>query len=119
MEERLTAEVGATGSCVVVTFAGELDVTTAEEAEKAVQIASELPHTHMVLDLTRLLFMDSTGVRVLVRARRRATDLQATISLAGLTPSVSRIVELTGMDRAFAIHTSLDEAFAAYGLTAS
>ncbi len=116
MEERFTVAARATGPCVILTFAGELDVTTAEEAEKAVRAASETPHSHLVLDLTRLAFMDSTGVRVLVRAHRQSTDLRATISLAGLTPRVSRIVKLTGLDRAFKIHPSLDEALATHGL---
>jgi anti-sigma B factor antagonist len=113
MGERLTVVTHTAGECVVLTLAGELDVTNAAEAEEAVRILWQDPPSYLVFDLSRLVFMDSTGVRVLVRARRRAREHEGTIVLAGLTPSVSRIIELTGLDKAFAIHATLGEAFLA------
>jgi anti-sigma B factor antagonist len=114
MEEQLTVATHTAGPCVIVALDGDLDVTNAPVAEEAVRAAWEDPHSHMVFDLTRLAFMDSTGVRVLVRARRQAGEHGATIALAGLTPSVSRIVHLTGLNRAFAVHATLGEALAAH-----
>jgi anti-anti-sigma factor len=109
--EQLTVVTHTAGECVILRLAGELDVTNAAEAEEAVRVAWQDSPSHLVFDLSRLTFMDSTGVRVLVRARRMATEHQGTIALAGLTPSVSRIIEVTGLDQVIAVHATLDEAF--------
>lgn len=115
--EQLTVVTHTAGECAILTLAGELDVTNAAEAEEAVRVAWQDSPSRLVFDLTRLTFMDSTGVRVLVRARRRATQSGATVVLAGLTPSVSRIMEVTGLSRAFPIHVTLDEALLAGSLS--
>jgi anti-anti-sigma factor len=117
MVEQLTVVTHTAGECVVLTLTGELDVTNAAEAEEAVRVAWQDSPSHLVFDLSRLTFMDSTGVRVLVRARRLATERHGTIALAGLTPSVSRIIEVTGLNQAFAIHATLDEALPACSLS--
>jgi anti-anti-sigma factor len=111
--EGLTVSTRAAGRCLIVTLQGELDVTNAAEAEQAVHEASADSDAHLIFDLTKLMFMDSTGIRVLVRTRRRAGEHGATVALAGLTPSVARIVDVTGLNRTFAVHASVDEALAA------
>lgn len=113
MVEQLTVVTHTAGECVVLTLSGELDATNAAEADEAVRIAWQDPPSYLVFDLSRLVFMDSTGVRVLVRARRRATEHEGTIVLAGLTPSVSRIIELTGLNQVFTIHATLEQALPA------
>ncbi|MDN3354389.1 STAS domain-containing protein [Actinomadura sp. DC4] len=118
MVEQLTVGTRTAGETVVLTFAGELDVTNAGQAEEAVRAAqAEHQWDSLVFDLSGLTFMDSTGVRVLVRAHRLAAQRGGTIALAGLTPSVSRIMEVTGLDRAFAIHATLGEALPAHSLS--
>jgi anti-sigma B factor antagonist len=113
MEDRLTVVTRSDGPRVILAFAGELDVTSAAGAEEAMLLACADVSDRMILDLTDLAFMDSTGVRVLVRARRRLAERGAAIELAGLTPSVSRIIHITGLDRAFVIHGTIEEALAA------
>jgi anti-sigma B factor antagonist len=113
MGERLTVVTHTAGECVIVTFAGELDVTNAAETEEAVRGAWQNPASHVVFDLTHLTFMDSAGVRVLVRARRQAAEHGLTLVLAAPTPSVARILEITGVDQAFAVHATVEEALPA------
>lgn len=110
MVEQLTVVTHTAGECVILTLAGELDVTNAAQAEEAVRVVWQGSPSRLVFDLSGLTFMDSTGVRVLVRARRRATEHRRSVALAGLTPSVSRIIEVTGLNQAFAIHATVDEA---------
>jgi anti-sigma B factor antagonist len=115
--EQLTVVTHTARACVILTLAGELDVTNAAEAEEAVRVAWQGSPSCLVFDLSRLTFMDSTGVRVLVQARRWATEHRGTIALAGLTPSVARIMEVTGLNQAFAIHATLDEALPAHSMS--
>lgn len=111
--EQLTVVTHTTGECAVLALVGELDVTNADEVEETVRVAWQDPPSYLVFDLSGLTFMDSAGVRVLVRARRRATEHGGTVVLAGLTPSVSRIIEITGLDQVFTIRATLDEALPA------
>jgi anti-sigma B factor antagonist len=117
MGEQLTVVTHTAGECAVLTLTGELDVTNAAEAEEAVRLAWRDSPSCLVFDLTRLTFMDSTGVRVLVRARRRAAERNEAVMLVGLTPSVARIMEVTGLNRAFPIHATLEEALPAGALS--
>jgi anti-anti-sigma factor len=111
--EQLTVLTHTAGECMVLALVGELDVTNADEVEEAVRIAWQDPSSYLVFDLSGLMFMDSAGVRVLVRTRRRATEHAGTVVLAGPTSSVSRIIEITGLDQVFTVKATLDEALPA------
>lgn len=110
MRERLTVVTETAGQRMILTLAGELDFTNAAQLEEAVNAAWDAPAPYLVFDLSRLTFMDSAGVRIFVRIRRQAAEQRRTVALAGLTPSVSRILEITGLSRAFAVHPTLDDA---------
>jgi anti-sigma B factor antagonist len=110
MRERLTVVTDTAGQCRILALAGELDFTNAAQVGEAVEAAWDASVPYLVFDLSRLTFMDSAGVRIFVRVRRQAAEHRRTVALAGLTPSVSRIIELTGLNQAFAIHATVDEA---------
>ncbi|HEY4828181.1 MAG TPA: STAS domain-containing protein [Solirubrobacteraceae bacterium] len=86
--EQLTVEHFDEGDRRVVVLAGELDVATADIAEQA------LEHGLDVLDLSRLEFMDSAGVRILLGICRERQD---PLVVRGVTRPVRRILELTGV----------------------
>jgi anti-anti-sigma factor len=90
---------------VTVTIAGEIDLYTASELERALeQDASEF-----VVDLLDCDFIDSTALGVLVAARARVDSL--TLIARGL--EVQRILEISGIDRVMPVYgsrDSLDEA---------
>lgn len=112
MGDGLDVATRTAGECLIVKLQGELDVTNAATAGQAISDAAEVPHTRLIFDLTGLAFMDSTGIRVLVRAHRMAGERGASVALVGPTPSVSRIIDITGLNRAFTIHATLDEVLA-------
>jgi anti-anti-sigma factor len=77
---------------------GELDLATADQLHAAVEAALEGSTGTIVLDLSRLDFIDSSGIHLIVRAiasaakhrrefvlRRGSRQIQATLDLAGLT----------------------------------
>jgi anti-sigma B factor antagonist len=51
----------------------------------------------IVLDLSEVTFADTAGLRTLVDARRHADDAHLRYRLTGVTPSVRRAIELTGL----------------------
>ncbi|BFM39463.1 STAS domain-containing protein [Synechocystis sp. LKSZ1] len=85
-----------------------LDVSGAITVENApaveallTEVIQTLPHDHVVLNMQKVDFLDSTGLVVLVSAWRLAQDLGKQLSLSALTPGVRLIFDLTQLDRVF------------------
>ena len=84
---------------VVVSLSGELDVAHANAAHKQM-LALELPRGgQLVLDLSELTFMDSTGIRLIFQARAHADMHGAGFVVVRPPPKVMRVLELVGLDQ--------------------
>ena len=68
---------------------------------------------HVVLDLSEVDFIDSSGLGAIVAAMKQMGSTRR-LDLAGLTPTVDRVFRLTRMDSVFTIHDSLADAQAVY-----
>jgi anti-sigma B factor antagonist len=89
------AEEEGEGETRVVRLAGELDVATAPDFER-ILVRHRPPRQRVVLDLSELRFMDSTGLRVLLQARRAAADGHWHLVLRSIPPNIRRLFELSG-----------------------
>jgi anti-sigma B factor antagonist len=97
---------------VVVSLAGELDLYNAHVVRDALlECCSEEPE-RLVVDLSGVQFIDSTALGVLVEARSRMANRRAFI-LAAPGMETRRALEVSGLDRHFAVHASRDEALSA------
>jgi anti-sigma B factor antagonist len=86
-----------------VVVEGELDISTAPEFDATMaDVEREVAGT-LLLDLDRLRFLDSTGLRSLLSARRRAEAAGRRLWLANLPPDVERVLDVTGARRMFEI----------------
>jgi anti-anti-sigma factor len=78
---------------------GELDLSSAEELENHLkQIESSEPDV-LVLDLRKLEFMDSTGLRTVIAADARARERGARLVVVRAPDEVDRVFRLTRMDQ--------------------
>jgi anti-sigma B factor antagonist len=93
----------------VISVEGELDLSTAPRLKWMLIDALEAGHSQLVVDLSLATFMDSTALGVLVGVRRRL-DGDARLAIVCMQPKVLRIFEFAGMDGAFAIFPTPDEA---------
>ncbi len=94
----------------VVGVTGELDVSTAPRLRgRIVDIATD-GATHVVLDLTAVEFIDSTGLGVIVGSLKRLRGLGGDLRLAGADRGVQRVFEMTGLDKVMPMHASANEA---------
>jgi anti-sigma B factor antagonist len=90
----------------VVAVAGELDLYTVPELERALLGADGAGS--VVVELSQCTFIDSTALGTLVAANRRLRLAGARLSIvAPLAAGVLRPFELTGLDRVFPFHPSL------------
>jgi anti-sigma B factor antagonist len=84
---------------------GELDLMTAPVMKDAIDKAASNGYRRMVLDLTELRFIDSTGMHLLVEAQRRMTAKRAETVVTSPPPHVAKVFEVMGLDRVFGLAT--------------
>jgi anti-anti-sigma factor len=97
----------AADNVVVVALSGELDLTNARELEERLE-DSAAPDALLVVDLNRVVFVDSAALHVLFKlARRRGRERLALL----LAPdaAVARVLEIVGMKDAAPVVASLDD----------
>lgn len=105
------------GSIEVIQAEGRLDAEAAPALESALNTALSAGHTRIVLDLSKVTYISSSALRVLVGAWRRARAQGGDIVLASLSPRVREILEMVGFNRVFTIRETASQAVSA--LTAS
>ena len=96
----------------IVQLAGELDLYNAPDVRTALQEATADGPERVVVDLSEVEFIDSTALGVLIEARSRFADRKAFL-LAAPGLETRRALEISGLDRHFAVHQSVDEALEA------
>lgn len=81
-----------------VVLEGELDIATSPGAEAELKRVEGNGARLIVLDLRRLTFMDSTGLRLLVAADSRARESGRRLAIVRGPEAVHRVLEITGLD---------------------
>ncbi len=97
---------------LVVRLAGELDLYNAHVVRTELIEAAERGPERLIVELSGVTFIDSTGLGVLIEARTRLANRSAFL-LVGPGLETRRALEISGLVRHFAVHETLDEALSA------
>jgi anti-sigma B factor antagonist len=112
IREAPIAGISRNDGSIVVNLAGELDLYNAHEVREALlECCAESPK-RLVVELSGVKFIDSTALGVLIEARTRMENRRAFL-LAAPGLETKRALEISGLDRHFAVHESLDDALQA------
>ena len=76
---------------------GEVDIAAAPRLQEAIDAAIESQPKSVLLDLSEVTFLDSSGLRVLVETQRRLNDLGAGFTIDGMSPALTRVFEIAGV----------------------
>lgn len=85
----------------VLSVAGEIDMQTSAELRAQVDTL-DVSHDTLVLDLSGVTFVDSSGLGSLLGVKKQQERAGGRLLLANVSPPVARIIEITRMDRVFA-----------------
>jgi anti-sigma B factor antagonist len=97
----------------ILEVGGEIDVYTAPRLRERLIELIDGGQLRIVVDLSRVEFLDSTGLGVLVGAHRRLRANEGTLSLVCPNDRLLKIFRVSGLDSRFAIHASVADATAA------
>ena len=104
-------------STYVIALTGEVDLYTAPEfKEQLLEVISE-GGKHVVVDFSGTTFIDSTTLGVLVGGVKRLRAQDGRLSLVCSDRNITKIFEITGLDRVFTIHPTREAAVAAGSAT--
>ena len=98
--------------CAVVEVAGEVDVYSAPALEDCISRAIDDGGADLIVDMSRVEFLDSTGLGVLVKALKRTRESGGSLRLVATDERVIKVFRITGLDAVIPIHESLTAATA-------
>jgi anti-sigma B factor antagonist len=112
IREDPVAEIARSDGSIVVSLAGELDLYNAQTVREALLACCAESPERLIVDLSNVKFIDSTALGVLIEARTRMQNRRGFL-LAAPALETRRALEISGLDRHFNVHDSLDAARAA------
>ncbi|WP_067469061.1 STAS domain-containing protein [Actinomadura macra] len=109
-----TVTCRAEGPRTVIALAGDLSLPTVQQVERDIRAGRREHGEHLVFDLERLAFLDSSGLSLLLRFYLAAEGRGGSAALAGpVSERVARVLQVTNLDQRLTIHPSLGAALAA------
>lgn len=95
--------IHAGGDCAVLRITGEIDVYTAPALREQVIHLIETGIRHLIIDLRRVTFLDSTGLGALVGSLKRLRTYDGSLKLVTSADRIMAIFRITGLNRAFVL----------------
>lgn len=93
--ERFTLDVREAAAAIVIAAKGELDLATVPELEKALK--QEREAGSVVLDLRGVTFMDSSGLRTILAARRDIAERKGRLLIVRGAKAIQQVFEVAGL----------------------
>ena len=87
-----------------VTFAGELDAASADQAYGYVRAAIDARGGQVLLDVAGLSFCDARGLGALARMSRHAGQAGSSLHLVAPPPLLMKIIRITGLENKLPVH---------------
>ncbi|HOK53123.1 MAG TPA: STAS domain-containing protein [Armatimonadota bacterium] len=89
----------------VVHVRGELDFATAPTLYSALKDVIQLGATEVTLDFHQVTFLDSEGLKVILRVHRHLRNKMGAITVCGASKFVAKTFEILGLDTEFGVTT--------------
>lgn len=93
----------------VITVSGEVDLATSPDLDQAIISGIESGAQSVIIDLTDVSFMDSSGLGVIVRGLKRSREADKDLDLIITNERVLKVFGITGLDQVIPIHASIED----------
>jgi len=105
-------ELDRGAGCREIQVEGELDLAVADQLQEALDRASE-KYARILISLENCEFIDSTGIAVIVRARKQLAEKGRRIAVYGASRQALRVLSITGLTANGLVFESADQAISA------
>ena len=96
---------------LIVLLKGELDHHSAEEVRSKLDDFIEKEKLNfMIMDFSKVSFMDSSGIGVVIGRYKKLIQRQGTLSVINVNGNVKRVFELSGLFKIINVYDSLEQA---------
>lgn len=107
MQEFHLQTIEAGGDCAVLRVTGEVDISTAPEVRERIRDLAVKGTVHIIADLSRVDFLDSTGLGALIGGLKRLREHDGSLIPVISTSRILRVFEITGLTRVFPPQSSV------------
>ncbi|MGI4788752.1 MAG: STAS domain-containing protein [Janthinobacterium lividum] len=97
----------------VLDVVGEIDIYTTPQFKEAVSAAIDENKPAIVINMTQVTYMDSSGFGTLLSATKRLRPLDGALYLSGCNEAIQRMLQITRLNTIFGVYGTEDEAVAA------
>jgi anti-sigma B factor antagonist len=101
----------------ILEIEGEIDVYTSPQLKQDIVQLAERGMKHLIIDLSKVDYLDSTGLGVLIGGLKRLREAEGNLVLVSPSMRILRIFEITGLDKIFDIYPDEEEAAAKEGVS--
>lgn len=108
--DELSIDIKNEGGLTVYRLRGSLDLATSPSVRAALMEAAGEGKHDLIVDLTKLEFLDSTGLGALIGAHRRALEHGGKVRLAVGEGPIARLLNITGLIRVFPVYATFEDA---------
>ena len=98
------------GEAAIVAISGEVDMFSSPDLRRELQGLTRRKVARIVVDLSDVGFMDSSGIATLVQGLKEARPFGGKFLLAAPTETVLRVLQLANLTELFGVHETVEEA---------
>jgi len=102
------------GDISIISLTGSLDTNTSKEAEDQINKLIEEGSIKLLIDLTNLDYISSSGLRILLSTSKKLKSLRGEMRICGLNETVNEVFEISGFTMIFNVLKTLEEAKASF-----
>lgn len=100
------------GETLILSVEGSVDIATSPALRGELRVGVEAKRSRIVVDMTGVSFVDSSGLATLIEALQGTTKYGGELRLFGLTKTVMGVFQLANLDHVFTISESREDALA-------
>ena len=97
----------------VLDVSGEIDIYTTPQFKEAVSAAIDEGKPAIIINMSKVAYMDSSGFGTLLSATKRLRPLNGALYLSGCNEAITRMLQITRLNTIFGVYPTEDDAVAA------
>ena len=113
---QLATQIKEISGYKILHLEGEIDVYTAPAFKAAITELLDQDIPHLIVDMSNVSYMDSSGFGVLISATKRLAPKEGTVNLVKCSTSIERVLGITKLDTIFYCRKNMQEALDAIGV---